>query len=492
MDYLDPKKQFRHEVTLLIGYVLVAIAIAIAAIVLLYQAYGFGIGKNGTVIQNGLTFFSSHPHPAKIYVNDKLKPNATNTRVVLSEGIYNVRLSRDGYRDWQRKIELDGGSVEHFDYPFLIPKVLTPKKLEAFAAAPTVFSQSPDHRRLLIQQTSSINDFEVYDLKDLTKAAVTISLPANLLSKPNANESLQVVEWADDNDHVLLQHNYDDKVEFVLLDRSNPEQSVNLNSSLSVSPTKLTLNDKKFDRYYLYDAATQSLRTATSKLVDPSSLLEHVLAYQSYGNNTVLYVTDNGMPAGKIAVKMRIGSKISTIRTLPTSSNYLVDLTKYSGSMYVAVGSTDENKVYIYKDPISQLSSQPKQALSPIQVLHVPQPNYLSFSANAQFIVAENGNHFGVYDIENENGYNYVAAASLDAPQTHASWMDGDRLTFVSGGKQNIIDFDNTNRQILVAAGSQYLPAFDQDYKNIFTVAANPTDGQFNLNQTPLLTPNDR
>lgn len=125
MDYLDPKKEARHRIVLFTGYILIAIAIAIATIILLYQAYGFGLGKNGTVIQNGLTFFSSHPNPASIYVDNQLKPVVTNTRLVLPAGIYDIKLARDGYRDWQRKIELDGGSVEHFDYPFLIPKPMT-------------------------------------------------------------------------------------------------------------------------------------------------------------------------------------------------------------------------------------------------------------------------------------------------------------------------------------------------------------------------------
>jgi len=69
MDYLDPKKRFRHHVMLYVGYVLIGIAILIGTLVLLYQAYGFGLGKNGTVIQNGLFFFSSQPSPADIYVN---------------------------------------------------------------------------------------------------------------------------------------------------------------------------------------------------------------------------------------------------------------------------------------------------------------------------------------------------------------------------------------------------------------------------------------
>ncbi len=491
MDYLDPRKQIEHRIILLTGYVLVAIAIAIATLILLYQAYGFGIGKNGTVIQNGLTFFSSQPNPANIYVNNQLESATTNTRLVLPAGIYHVKLTRAGYRDWQRTIELDGGSVEHFDYPLLFPSTLTPKKIQTYAAAPGLVTQSPDQRWLLVEAPNSMTNFDVYDLKNPTKAPASISLPANLLSKPTGSESWQLGEWADDNQHVVLQHIYDGKTEFILLDRTDPSQSLNLNNSLAASPTKLTLKNKKYDQYYLYDSSNGELQTASLKAPAPAPFLEHVQAYQSYGDDTMLYVTADGASSGKVLVKLRAGSTTSTIRSLPAGTTYLVDLTKYNGVMYVAAGDTAGSKVYIFQDPAAQLAALPGHAPVPAQVLHVPQPTYLSFSPNTQFIVASNGNYFGVYDIENDNGYNYTTTEKMDSPQLHATWMDGDRLTYVSGGKLVVFDYDNTNHQTLMAADSRYLPAFAPDYKDVYTLTPGPS-AQSYLTQTSLLTAADR
>jgi hypothetical protein len=128
----------------------------------------------------------------------------------------------------------------------------------------------------------------------------------------------------------------------------------------------------------------------------------------------------------------------------------------------------------------------------PSQVLHVEQPNYLSFSNSAQFIVAESGQHFGVYDIENSLGYSYKEALPVDPPQAHASWMDGNRLTFVSGGRLAVIDYDNTNSQTLMPASSAYLPAFTPDYKYVYVLNPVTQSPQFRLTQTALLTPADR
>lgn len=493
MDYLDPRKQFQHKLILLVGYVFVTIAIVGGSLVLLYQSYGFGLGKNGKVIQNGLVFISSQPNPAKIYFNGVLNNNSTNARLVLPAGIYQLRLSRAGYRDWQRTIGVDGGSVTHFDYPLLVPQKLISNKEHGYDTAPALATQSPDRRWLLVLQPGSDTVFDEFDLRNPKNVpASSLTLPSSIVTKPAGSESWQEVSWADDNQHALLQHLYDGKSEFILLDRQNPDQSLNLNSTFGINPTKLTLNNKKYNQYYFYDAAAATLQTGNLSTPSATPLLDRVLAYQSYGSNTVLYVTDHDAPAGKVLVKMAIGNQTYIVHTFPAGGSYTLDLTEYSGTMYVVAGDSAENKVYIFKDPVGQLNNNPSQAVTPIQVLHVTSPDYVSFSDNAQFIVAEHGQQFGVYDIEYKNGYNYTAGPAIDAPQTHASWMDGDRLTYVSNGKLSEADYDNTNRQTLMALSPNYQPFFAPDYRYAYAVSPDGTGGQFQLAQTSLLIPADQ
>jgi hypothetical protein len=490
MDFLDSRKAARENILLLIGYVLIAVAVVLITLLLWRMAEGFGIDKKGQVIQRGLTFFSSHPSPADIRVNGQLESVKTNTRLVLPEGIYNVTLSRTGYYDWQRKIEVSGGKVLHFDYPFLFPKNAAVKKIASYAAGPAFSTQSPDHRWLMVQKPGALTDFDMYDLKNPDKTTVLpVALPSGIVTG-GTSQSWQLGEWSADNRHVLLEHDYDGKTEFIMFDRTNPELSVNLNTTLSAAPAKITLNDRKYDRYYLLTDGG-ALQTASLDKPSPLPLLEHVLAYKTYGGDTVLYVTDNGAPAGKVLLKMAVGGKTYTIRKLPAGTSYVVDLTSYSGDMYVAAGVASDNRVYIYKDPAGQIDSQPRQAPVITQVLHVANVNFLSFSANAQFIAAENGSRFGIYDIENQAGYNYAAAQPLDSPQAHAAWMDGDRLAYVSQGKLVVFDYDYLNLHTAGTQSSAGLPAFSPDYKYVYGLAPS-AGGQTDLNQTALVTAADR
>jgi hypothetical protein len=71
--------------------------------------------------------------------------------------------------------------------------------------------------------------------------------------------------------------------------------------------------------------------------------------------------------------------------------------------------------------------------------------------------------------------------------------MDGHRLMYVSGGNVIIVDYDNINRQKLVANRPGYLPAFDSTFKYLFTFAPGAQDAaKTSLNSTSLRILADR
>jgi len=484
MDYLDPKKQSRHRIIMLVGYVVITVAIVIAAIILMYQAYGFGISQQGNVIQNGLVSISSQPVSAKISINGVNK-SQTVSKLVLPSGIYNFKLTRSGYQDWQRTIEVQGGSVNHFDYPLLIPSVLKPMKLQDYTSAPLIVSESPDKRWLIVQGLNTPS-FKVLDLNNPTKLATTLDLPLSIYSKVKTSENWQITEWADDNQHVVMLHTYDGKSEYILIDRQNIEQSVNLTSTLTLGDVHLSLQNKKYDQYYVYESSTSSLKTITLSSPTQTSVLERVLAYKTVSSDTVLYVTDAEAPDGKVLLKMLVGSQVYTLRNLPISSKYLIDIADYGGNQYIAVSVVTDSKIYVYKDPIGQLKSLPTHVVVPIQVMHITNPNYLSFSSvEQQFIMAENDNQFAVYDLQYRNGYKYTFKTQIDSPEVHSDWVDASHMSLVSDGKIILFDFDGNNQQPTVSASSKYPPFFSSDYRTMYYLES--LNQTWSLNQVSLV-----
>ncbi len=488
MDFLDPKKRRRRDILNIVGYGLIAIALVFAVRILFYQASGFGLDKNGKVVQSGLVFVASSPSGAQVRINGVLDKAQTDARLSLVSGDYSFSFSKDGYTSWQQNVNLDGGKIVRLDYATLFPKKLTTTQVKKYEGSTGLATQSPDRRWLLVQQPGSDTVFDLYDLKNQKAAPTSITIPSPVITSGTVN-SWKVGEWSNDNQHVLLHHIHDGATEFVVVDREAPGKSVNLNTTLSVNPTKISLVDKEYDRYYVFDAAAQTLKTARLDAPQPQNYLSDVLEYQSYGDNVVLYASSKTATSGKVGMVLLLGDKSFFLREVSGNSTYLLNLTQYNGSWYIAIGAQSESKVYVYKDPNKQLSSNLGQ-LVPISVLKTPTPNRLAFSSNARFIMAENGSQFAVYDAEVNKTHNYDTKLPLDAPQTYANWMDGHRLMYVSGGKLVVFDFNHTNVQTLTATDPSHVPFFVPNYRYLYTIA--PVNGTAQeLTSTALRTPAD-
>ena len=484
MDFLDPKKERLNRIVLYVSYALVALAIATASVVLLSVTDGYCVDDTGEVDKCGFVFVSTQPSGATITVDGKARKQQTNTKLNFRSGTYTIRLGREGYRDWERQVTVLGGDVQRFDYPFLFPKTLTQSSLATFNSATTLgyVTQSPDRRWVLVSEGALPEKVHVYDLGNALKPVATnITIPSGIVSASEAAHTWSVLEWADDNHSVLLQHGFTTSgavsQEYILLNRQTVASSRNLTRDLSLTPTdRLSLFDKKFNQYYAYNTDTKVLRTQSLGGDPPLVLqLEQVLAYKTYADDTILYATttppSGKIVAGQVSIVLQQGNQTRVIRQFAApAQTYVLDVARYARDWYVVVGADTQKGVYVYKNPLQQPLATATALPVPTRFLKLSQPNYAAFSATSQYIAVENGQNFAVYDVERNQGYSFVAPEPLDQPQVHARWMDGDRLLYMSGGKLVVFDYDNLNRQVLQPALPAWPVAFSPDFRSMLTL----------------------
>ncbi len=474
MDFLDPKKRRAHEKRLFAGYFLIGIALLLLTSILFFQATGYDVDrKTGAIIQNGLVFVDAHPESATIRLNGQPK-GQTDNRLVLPAGAYDLELNRDGYRTWKKSFTLGGSTIERFVYAFLFPSKLEPKDLRALEVPAGVALQSPDRRWLLVQQSTATNAFTVTDLNSEEDVTTAITIPVEIMPATGQSE---LVEWSSDNRHVVLKHSADGVPQFIIIDRENPGSSVNLTSTFAGTPfDAIRLRDKKFDQYFLHDTTTGTLQTAELRTRAVAPFAANIIAFQPHGDNEVLYVTNEGSAEGKVFVRLRSGSDNYTLKEIAAAPKYLIDLARFEGAWFVAIGATNDPRIYIYKNPADDLRRKDTSTLSPFTTLRIDSPEYLSFSANTRFIGVQSGKNFAVYDAETKRQYKYERDLPL-TPGQKATWMDGHRYALVSQNKLYVFDFDGTNQQELIGMYGQYLPFYDRDYDFLYTLSpsvANP------------------
>jgi hypothetical protein len=345
--------------------------------------------------------------------------------------------------------------------------------------APALATQSLDRRWLLVDRADALGNFDEYDLNNPSAATTSISLPVGVLSAAKKTQALKVVEWASDNRHVLLVHTFDNSIEYILFDTQNAANTVNITQTLQLGATSvLSLQNGQYDHYFVHDSQTGALSLMTLKSSLPTPLVKNAIAFKASGNNAVLYATAQDAAPGEAQIMLQMDGKSYLIRNVALSANYLLALAQYNGSWYVAVGVASENRVYIYQDPVTVLQKHPDTVLVPVDALKVDAPSYVAFSSSKQYVVAENANHFAVYDIRYDKDYSYTLAPTFDAGQQNASWIDGAHLSYVSNGYLTVFDYDGTNAQTLQTADVRFLPFFAPNYKFVYSMLARPASGK--------------
>lgn len=474
MDYLDPRKRRAYHARLVVGYILVAIVIGLATVIIVYGANGYGINtKTGQIVQNGLLFTDSNPGGAKIYLNGTDKHTTTSARLILPAGNYTLTLKKDGYRDWSRKFNLEGENVGRYVYPLLFPVKPQVSSLKTYTANPVLITQSPNQQWLLVennQASAQTPVFDEYDTTtlDQTQPAVTqLSFPAGLLTNFTASSKLIEVEWSTDNVHLLLQHTFATGNEFIVFDRSHPDQSFNVNQMFNVNPTLVNLYDKKDGQLYIFSQAdgTLQLGDTSSKTLTPP-ILRHVLAYKPYGKNLVTYITNSSEPVDMVAARIWNSGQSYKLNEFSAGSKYLVDAAQFQGHFYYAAGSNTSDRINIYKDPLNYINDPAITKAVPLLALHIIGSQKMSFSNNARFIGVENGQRFAVYDFETASRFQYPVADTL---ADNLTWMDGHRFIGQSGGKVFVMDYDGINKQLFVPTNNTAGGLFSSDYKHLLT-----------------------
>ncbi len=470
MDFLDPKKKKLHRIQLFIGYGLMAIVLSIGSVILLYRAYGYNLNpRTGDIVQNGLVFIDAHPEAADISLNGQSK-GTTSQRLDMPAGDYLLELKRNGYRDWSRSFTLEGGKIERFVYPFLFPAELKTTDVQLYASTPGLVTKSPDRSLVLVQQTGTFQSFDLIDTTTEVAGITTLTLPPNLLQATGPTHTLEMVEWSSDSRHVLLKHSFQNGQEFFVVDTESVGASANISKAFNVSFTSLTLRDKKFDQFYLFDQVSLNLLAADLRTGAATPILSNVITFRPHGADVLIYITTAGAAEGKALVRVREGTQDFTIREIPTASSYVVEVARFENAWYFAAGSGAEQKTYVFRNPVTAVKNLPDRRPVPVGILRLDAPaEHVSFSTNARFVVVQAGSQFSVYDAETDRQDRYDTKLTL-SPGQKASWMDGHRLTLATQDKVVVFDYDGTNLQTMSPAYSGTPVVFNNNYTAMFSL----------------------
>ncbi len=486
MDYLDPKKKKASIRRLYLGYGLIAIAIGLATLIMLYLGSGFYPSSDGTLIQNGMLYINSSPAETKITLNGKEQRSQTDARLVVPGGVYDILLTRDGYRPWERTINLEDGKVRRIAYPRLFPISLRTNVVQTTTEQPDLVSGSPDRRFLLSHFPSNPLNFVLMSTERPYDAPVNLGVPVSEVDAPQSPASVEVVEWTEDARFCLIKRNAGGALEYLVLDREQPGLVINVTRRLALpADAKVSMRDRAYNRYVVLLPAAKTISYVDlDSPSTPSVVATGAVDFVSFESDKVLFISE--LDTDKMRAQFYQAGKTYQIKDLSKSDKYFLELAKFGRMIVMIVGSAADGKVSVYRNPAEYLRSNSDKTFPlATATLKVDKPRFASFSTDASIAMLYGEQQFATHEFDADRSYNFDMTLPYDSSQ-EIRWMDGARFNVISDNTVYAIDFDGSNQQKLVAARPQFGVYFDKDYKNLFSFLVNKDSSLYQVTETAL------
>jgi hypothetical protein len=236
------------------------------------------------------------------------------------------------------------------------------------------------------------------DLESETFVVQDIKFPVDLVASNSLKGTWEILEWADDNKFILTKYTTEKGIEYLLINRDKPLESVNVTTTLKDIPfTEVSLRNQKSDLLFVYN---EKLKTLSKVRADGTNLVlyaENVEAYTSFGED-VLYVSNMPEDKTKALAKLKRGNEEFPLRELQRSEEYLLDLSKLGGAFVAGVTSKEEDRTFVYYDPIKSFEQDnaPKYPVLSA-VLRIADPEELRISQNSSAITVRGGQRFATH-----------------------------------------------------------------------------------------------
>lgn len=301
--------------------ILVFLTLGTLVAILYARGYRFGLAKDGEIISGtGLLVATSTPDGASVFINGHLS-TATNNTINLAPGDYDVKIFKDGFFPWEKKIHVEKEVVSKADAT-LFP---TAPKLENITDLgvqnPVIDPSNTKVVYAVASQSAQKNGLYVLNLQD--QSLLTLQSNATQIADDSSTSFSKATDftWSPDGKQILasLPSGNPDKPTLYLLDAT----SMNANPQ-DVTETFATTIKPGWDKLLL-EKETVQINTLRPSLIPIVQASWKILQW-SPDETKILYEATQSATIPQIIKPPLIGTD-STIeeRSLQTGSVYVYD-----------------------------------------------------------------------------------------------------------------------------------------------------------------------
>lgn len=188
--------------------VILFLVVATAAVIFFAKGYRIGFNGNGAIIAGtGLLVATSTPDGAQVFVNGHLT-TATDNTINLAPGDYEVKIFKDGYFPWQKKITIKEEVVSKAD-ALLFPTTPKLESITNIGVLNPVIDPSRTKLAYLVASQSALKN-GIYVLDMSIRPILTLQNASTQIVNETINAfSSSQISWSPDSKQILAKIGFD-------------------------------------------------------------------------------------------------------------------------------------------------------------------------------------------------------------------------------------------------------------------------------------------
>lgn len=465
------------------------LAVLIIATVTIFFMLGYRLDSgNGRLEQGALLQFDSQPSGADVYVDGRNIGSRTATKQTVVTGTHTVKMSKNGYRDWNRTLDLPAGTLTWLDYTRFVPNE---RPVETVTNYQTLvgLTMTQDSRWALAQEKADLPVFHLVDLRSEDVKSTLLTLPADSYSEATTDgvtHSFSMGEWDSGSRYILVKHLYRDQTEWLVVDTQNVSETVNVTRLLGVNFKDLQFVGTSGKNLYGLTTDGAIRRVDLSAATISRAFVTHADTFDIFDNKIISYVGIDANDATKrVAGVYRDGDESPHVLRSVVSTDVVLKIAvgHYFSKDYVAIA--EGNIVTILEGSYPTSSSQDDSSLSKLASLELAGAvSALSFSPGSDYIIAQSGETFKSYEIEHTRADVGMISVTNQAATT-LKWLDDAHLWNDDGGTLTMRDFNGINASTIMTVEPGFAADLSQNGRFFYAVGKN--DSGYHLQRVKMI-----
>lgn len=438
----------RQSRRVIISELLMVFTVIITVLILAFIVSGYWVSPDFKIERQGLLQIYSSPTGADITIDDNAGSwlSRTNTSMTLSAGEHKITLTKEGYDSWSRTVKITEGLLYKLHYPRLFPKKRTVESALDFSA--NFATITPDRNFMLLADNTT--NWQLVNLDTDKTKPTTLDLSEILPFTNQADKTsvglfsgvIENINWASDNEHLLLKIKYNTAINWLLLNIKNPSASVNLTKEFNADFDNIEiLNQSASNLLAVIKGNLHRIDIPTKQI--SAVLVEDIISFDFYEQNLVFIAKNKDVKGSDdpyyIGLLKFGTNNIVPLKTIQTPDK--IAITKFYDDEYICVINENSATLYLKNNFIEKNTFTLTFA-----------PEKIKVGTHGESIIMYTKNHIATLDMEAMQVFDWFTDGE------DFGWLDGNMIYSVKAGILNVYDFNGLNHRELSKNVSAHFP----------------------------------